>query len=493
MEDFYTQFMAVKAAFDREAYEEALAILQKWPLAQLTNAQCLIYEDVMFTVLEKLGRLPEALEHARRGLSVPVEATDLRHQKRALCSNWLLYLHYLPDVTDAQMFAAHQRYAGLFPGVRPFSWGAARAARAGKKKLRIGYISPNFYEHIVTNFSVQLYAQYDRSRYEVILYQTGGQQNEVTDWLNGMVNGWRDLRKLTPKEAAARIAADEVDILVDLAGHTEGGHTLEIMAWKPAPVQVSGIGYFDTTGLPQMDYFLGDRYCDPPLQDRNFTEKILRLPHCHFCFTPKETVQQAKTTYQLHTPVVFGSFNNFRKLTPQQLAVWREIVRRVPGSHLLLRHTQNEPARLAYVQQLVDALDFPAGSVTVEPGIWHYLDHYQDVDIVLDTYPYPGGGTTCEALYMGVPVVSRYGTRHGSRFGLSLLTNVGLGELAAGTDEDYIRVAVALAQDPQLIVALHRQLRTLMQNSPLMDARGYVRGVEAAYERIWRRWLRGRD
>lgn len=406
--------------------------------------------------------------------------------RQRICSNYLMYLHYMEGVSDAEIRDAHFSYRKLFLYLTPFSH-----VRHDKEKLRVGYLSSNVSESIVVNFSVQLFARYRRDRYEVILYDTGMKKDEVTEWLRGLVNAYRDLSALPPEEAAGRIHGDDVDILFDLTGHTEGGRTLQIAAYKPAPIQLCGIGYFDTTGLPAMDYFLGDIYCDPPENDALFSERLLRLPHSHFCYTPPVSVLECRTEYRLHSPVVFGSFNNFHKITDRMLRLWCRMVHRVPGARLLLKNVSPDRDLLRSMEQRAVAAGFRKEELDIRPGSWKYLDEYMDMDIALDTYPYPGGGTTCEALYMGVPVVSLYGKRHGSRFGYSFLCNLGLEELAAATEEEYIEKAVALATDPELILTLHKILRKRVEESPIMDAEGYVRDVEACYEEIWQHWLEG--
>ncbi|MBR3457741.1 MAG: hypothetical protein IKH16_06275, partial [Selenomonadaceae bacterium] len=298
-----------------------------------------------------------------------------------------------------------------------------------------------------------------------------------------------DLSELSAEEAARRIYEDEVDILFDLTGHTEGGRTLQVAAYRPAPVQLCGIGYFDTTGLPAMDYFLSDVYCDPAENDALFSERLIRLPRSHFCYTPPVSVLECRAKYHLHRPVVFGSFNNFHKITDGMLELWHEVICRVPGSRLLLKNVSPDRKLVKAMRERALRIGFLPEQLDLRPGSWKYLDEYADVDIALDTYPYPGGGTTCEALYMGVPVISLYGQRHGSRFGYSLLQNIGMGELAAAAPEEYVEKAVAVAGDAELLTALHRILRERLQQSPVMDAGGYVRDVEAAYERIWQEWL----
>lgn len=427
-------------------------------------------------------QIAEGVENMRKALFSPLGMPLL--SQRRIASNYCIYLHYLDNISDRDMYEVHALYNQLFPLNKHFPH-----TKRKRDKIRIGYISPNFVKHIVMNFVIQLFSAYDRDRFEVYLYQTGGKHDEVSDWLMTMTDGWRELAGLDANEAANRIYEDKIDILFDLAGHTEGGETLQICAYKPAPVQLCGIGWFDTTGLSAIDYFLSDIYCDPPENDALFTEKLLRLPHSHFCYTPPETVLKCNGEYHVHSPIVFGSFNNFDKITDEMLRVWKRILERVSGSKLLLKNVQDSMYLVELMKQRLLNLGFQKEEIDVRPGTLKYLNEYMDMDIALDTYPYPGGGTTCEALYMGVPVVSLYGQRHGSRFGYSLLNNTGLGELAAASEDEYVRIAVTLARDRELLKGLHTSLRQMMQKSSVMNAQGYVREAEEAYEKIWKDWL----
>ena len=410
-----------------------------------------------------------------------------RERQRKMYSNYLFMLHYLPNLPDAEVIREQFLYNQLFSDVKVYNH-----EKREKKKLRIGYLSPDFGDHVDVFFLIQLLACYDHSRYEVYCYALRPGEDQTTNQLKGLVDGWENLSGLAASVAAHTIYEDQVDILFDVSGHAGGGLSLRIAAYKPAPIQVLGIGYMSTSGLGAMDYFLTDGYCDPIGQgDEQFFEKLVRLPHTHLCYTPSERALLVKRSYQMHDPIVFGSFNNFAKLTDVQMHVWRRILAAVPGSKLLLQTSQSSAAVLHRMHKRLSQLGFAAGQVCLRPPSGTYLEDYLDMDIALDTYPYPGGGTTCDALYMGVPVVSRYGTRHGSRFGYSLLMNVGLGDLAARTEEEYIARAVALAKDPELLSGLHQNLRRLMEASPLMDGRSYTQAVEAAYEKMWQAWLEG--
>ena len=320
-------------------------------------------------------------------------------------------------------------------------------------------------------------------------YCLNDKQDEFTRAVQSQADVWRDVAEKSYEEIAQLIFQDEIDILYDLAGHSAYSG-LPVLAWKPAPVQLSGLGYMDTTGLPTVDYFLADSWCAPAAVEPCFTEKLLQLTSL-FCYTGRLDVAEPKgAPCREKGYIVFGVFNHYRKFTDEMLSAWRKILERVPQSRLLLKNQlflDPEAVDIAYGR--LQALGFDMDRVWFEAGSIAYMDRYLDVDIALDTYPYPGGGTTCDALYMGVPVISLYGTRHGTRFGYSLLMNVGLGELAVPDAESYIERAVALAQDKELLLALHQRLRPMLQQSPIMDGRGYTRAVEAAYEQMWAAWV----
>jgi len=406
-----------------------------------------------------------------------------------LYSNYLFILHYVPHLTDTVMIDQHKGYGQLAEAVTPFVHQPRDPARR-HQKIRVGYIAPVFIKNVVSFFSIQLMMRYDRSRYEVYLYSLWPHEDIVTEDLKKQVTGWASFTPATPfEEIAQRIYDDEIDILFDLTVHAEGGRTLQVMSRRPAPVQVAGIGYMSTSGTAAIDYFLTDIHLDPPGQhDDQFAEKLLRLPYSHFCYTPPERFLQCKKTYHLHQPVVFGSFNNFAKITDDMLLLWKEILRRVPDARMLLKHSNVRTWVIRRVTDRARRLGLPMDRITVEGSSADYLDRYMDIDILLDTYPYVGGGTTCDALLRGTPVITRYGERHGTRFGYSLLANLGLTELAADSDEAYVEKAVQLARSPERLAALHETIAQRMMASPIMDAVGYVHDVEDAYASIWRTW-----
>ena len=306
---------------------------------------------------------------------------------------------------------------------------------------------------------------------------------------------WRDLRSRSPRTAARLINEDRIDILVDLSGHSQD-NALPIMAYRPAPIQISGIGYTNTTGVDTIDYFLSDEICIPygdTTAESGFTEQILRMPHSHLCYAPEEIRPMPKIGFEAPVRrngyVTFGSFNNFAKVTDETLLLWRGILESVHDSRVVIKgKICSIDAGKDFLKKRLSLLSYDMTRVELRPYSPDYLEQYRDIDIALDTAPYNGGLTTCEALYMGVPVISIRGRTHGARFGASILTNAGVRELVVENDINYVRRAVQLAESPKLIEAYHAGLRTNMKRSPLMDMQSYMRALEDAYVEIWKKF-----
>lgn len=471
-----------------ENYEDKLALLEKLEKQGVPK-------DMQGMFCSQKGHCLVMTNHVREGVSylqkaaLSGEGISLFEQ-RCACSSYLMALHYLDGISDEELRDANFLYGQLFPKTVPFSH-----ARRDRRKIRIGYLGNNLAGCVEGKFIVPLLSMYDRNRYEVYVYDIyRGKRTWVADLFldrfSGSIAAWRELSGVTIEDAARRIYEDEIDILFDLEGHTMSGITLQIAAFKPAPVQLCGIGYFDTTGLPAMDYFLGDTYCDTQENDALFSEQVLRLPHSHLCYHEILSPTGNPGAYRVHSPIVFSSFNNFQKITDSMLELWHDVIDRVSGSRLLLKNVGTDPKIIDAMRCRAMRAGFRDGQVEVRPATTDgdYMAEYMDVDIALDTYPYPGGGTTCDALYMGVPVISLYGSRHGSRFGYSILSNVGVGELAARSPEEYVEKAVSLASDLELLTLLHHNLRDMMRRSPVMDGKLYNRDIEDIYEKVWEKW-----
>jgi predicted O-linked N-acetylglucosamine transferase (SPINDLY family) len=484
----YGFFLAARVDYNKDDWGKAV---QK---AQFALQQCSdLTSEVRSMIYNLLGNSYKNLCDSRRSVDSYLKASrySIGMESKAVdYSNYLFNLHYLPHVSQDELYRLHKKYNDLFAGIKPYS----HTRKEKHDRLKIGYISPDMRYHVVTFFSYALFKNYDKALFEVTCYAKCA-EDAVSQQIAGTVDRWCNIALLNEEAAAKRIYDDGIDILFDLSGHTKN-NCLPILAYKPAPVQISGIGYFDTTGLAAVDYFLADYYTDPAGEnDAYFTEKLLRLPHSHFCYVPPDTMPQcteAPCIYKGH--ITFGSFNNFTKTTDAMLYVWCEILHRVPGSRLLLKSKIfGTEGGCEEIKQRLKNIGFDLQKVELRPETIKYLDEYGDVDIALDTYPYPGGGTTCEALYMGVPVVTLVGKRHGARFGYSLLHNIGLDECCAFSKEDYIETAVRLASDKAHLAALHRGLREQMQASPLMDGKLYMQDLECSYLRIWQAFLQSSE
>ena len=440
-----------------------------------------VYVEKVCNLLGQTARIMGLAEEAAAAYKKAAAAAETSELRRMEWSNVLFALHFL-RVPQQDVYRAHCAYAELFRDVTPF----LHRLRQKRRKIRIGYISPDLRRHVVLRFAEALFTHYDAERFEVYCYQNGPEDEESRRIMH-LVDKWHNISPLSPSEAARRIYEDGIDVLVDLAGHTRGT-ALPVLAHRPAPVQMSGIGYFATTGLPTVDYMIGDVWLDgAPAGIKEapfFTEKLLVLEHTHLCYTPAADAPPAGTAPCMEKGfVTFGSFNAFAKASDEVLAVWAQILAAVPNSRLLLKSAafSSEEGRTAALERLRMA-GFDLEHVELRPDTHEYLHEYQDVDIALDPFPYPGGGTTFDALYMGVPVVTLKGDSHGARFGFSILANLGLEDLATADAASYVEKAVALAKDAELLAALHGNLRSMMENSPLMDGASYVAALEAGYE-----------
>jgi protein O-GlcNAc transferase len=363
------------------------------------------------------------------------------------------------------------------------------------RRLRIGYVSADFQNHPVGRFLLPLFENHDKTQFELFAYSLNPNSDAITQQLQSHTDCWRSIVGVSDSQAADLILKDQIDILIDLAGHT-GGNRLLVFARKPAPVQATWLGYPDTTGLSTMDYRLTDALADPPgLSDTLCSEQLIRLPQTAWCFdAPKENLPLDENAAGNTTSITFGSFNNFSKITTKMLQLWAEIVRSTHGSRLLLKANALGCQSVCHrVSQIMEAAGVTSDRLELQEWRKSHREHlasYQQVHIALDTFPYHGTTTTCEALWMGVPVVTLVGKTHVSRVGFSLLTNLGLPELIAHSEEEYIRIAVDLAHNLPRLNHLRSTLRHRMQQSPLMDAPRFARNIESAYRQIWHEWIK---
>ncbi len=425
------------------------------------------------------GRLSDAVAHYRAALAAqPDPGTH---------SNLLLALNYLdlpPEEVFAEHRAWHQRYAAPISTRNPEL--GTRNPRPPGRRLRIGYLSPDFVHHAVAYFVEPVLAAHDRTRFEIFCYANVRSPDYVTARLCPLADHWRDLAPLDDEAAAALIRADQLDLLIDLAGHT-ARHRLLVLARRPAPVQATWIGYPNTTGLDAIDYRITDAISDPPGATEPFySEKLVRLPATFSVYQPDG---DAPPVNELPAGAggafTFGSFNNFAKLSPATLALWAQILRAVPGSRLVLKSRGlADRGVAARLHATFAGAGVEPSRLTLDGAELSVADHlalYHGIDLALDPFPYNGTTTTCEALWMGVPVVTLAGRTHVARVGASLLTHTGLTEWIAPTPGDYVAKAVAATRDLPRLAELRRTLRERLRTSPLCDATSFTRGLESAF------------
>ncbi len=407
-------------------------------------------------------------------------------------SNLLLSLNYQAERSAGSVYADHRHFDSVHAhalSARPPEW---RVKFDAGRRLRVGYVSRDFCEHSVAYFVGPLLAAHDRKAVEVVCYSDVADPDSLTARLRERADMWRDVVELDDQRLADLVRRDRIDILVDLAGHTEG-HRLLAFARRPAPVQVTWLGYPNTTGLSAMTARLTDSMADPEgASDELASETLRRLSPSFLCYEPPVNAPDVAPLPAATSGVVtFGSFNNLAKVTQDVVALWARVLNAVPGSRLLLKSRslgdEGTCARLAEEFAALgigrDRLDLLA----IIPDTGGHLGAYGRIDIALDPFPYNGTTTTCEALWMGVPVIARLGNRHAGRVAASILNTVGLGDLVAPNDEEYVRLALELASDRDRLAALRASLRGTVQASPLCDAKGFAQQVEGAYRALWQR------
>jgi predicted O-linked N-acetylglucosamine transferase (SPINDLY family) len=359
-----------------------------------------------------------------------------------------------------------------------------------ERRLRIGYVSPNFSRHSVGYFVEPLIAHHDRERYEIICYYNHRLADETTARIRALADHWHDIPDASDERVERTIREDGIDILVDLAGHSKANR-LGVFARRPAPVQMTWLGYPDTTGVTAIDYRITDPIADPaPEADECHTERLLRLG-VFLCYQPPRDSAPVSER-DGNGDVVFASFNSLPKLNEPTIRMWSRILEAVPRARLVLKAgALNYSDTVDRVVECFERNGIGAQRLSLHGWIadrGQHLQLYGDVDIALDTSPYNGTTTTCEALWMGVPVVSLAGTIHMSRVGATILCATGLQELVASGPDEYVDIAVALAGNPGRRRALRRELRGRLESSPLLDHEGYARQLEHQYRQCWNEW-----
>lgn len=402
----------------------------------------------------------------------------------------LVFMHYEPEATAQELFDAAVSWGGRFTPAS-LRLPPAMVDNDAHRVLRIGYVSADFNKHPVGFFMENVLKAHDAKQVQVYAYANQSLRDGLTQRLEPHAT-WRNIYGVSDEQATMLIREDKIDILVDLSGHT-AGNRLTMLARKPAPVQMTWLGYYDTTGMQAIDYIIADETVIPTGQEGYFTETPLRLPDSYLCFSPPEfDIPVAELPSEGNGYITFGSFNRFEKLTETTLDCWVELLRRVPGSKLALslrvadKPGLMQPFLARFAKAGVGAERLVLTGLAPRQEL---MARYNEVDIALDPFPYSGGTTTVEALWMGVPVVTWPQQSFASRVSASIVRALGEPELACASREDYIEKAVALAEDKNRLRELRTRLRPQMQASPLCDAARFTRNLEAAYRQAWRKFV----
>jgi len=436
-------------------------------------------------ILRVHARIPEALE-------VLGVARKLDPGRLDIESTELFLLTCSDEISSEALFARHKDFGVRLERAIERRFEPFGNSRDPERRLRVGYVSGNFNFHPVAFFAIPLLERHERSACEIFCYWTGDMVDDFTRQVQARADVWRDVASMSDAALAETINRDGIDILVDLSGHS-GFFRLAVFAQQPAPVQVAWLGYLSTTGMTRIQYRLCDRHTDPPgMTDRFHTETLVRLPNSQWCYRPIVSIDcSEEPPFRRNGFITFGSFSNVLKLSPTVRRLWAEILTRLPDSRIVFAGIPQGPIRDGLIRDFEKA-GIAAGRIATFPrvGSADYFRSFNDIDVALDTTPYSGGTTTCDTLWMGVPIVTVPGTRSISRSTASILATLGLSDWIAASPEDYIRLAVRCAEDRETIAELRRTLRGRMRASPLMDELQFARDVEDAYRRMWRAWCR---
>jgi predicted O-linked N-acetylglucosamine transferase (SPINDLY family) len=497
-----------------EAIESWQAVLKRNPndadaLANLGN------------LMRGLGRLGEALDHTRRAIALNPDrallhsnlgyvyqqrgqldeaiacsrhALELEPKLALTHSNLLVNLTYHGSIEPAEVFAEHRRWNARYAEPLKSQVRPHENDRDPDRRIRVGYVSADLRDHSIAYFMEPVLANHDAANVELFCYTLNPRNDAVADRLRGCGHTWRSIVGVANAQSAEMIRQDRIDILVDLAVHS-GGHKLLLFARKPAPVQVTWLGYAGTTGLDVMDFRLTDPIVDPPgLTESLHTEQLVRLPRTQWCYRPPDDAPDVSPPpFERNSDdVTFGNATNLAKVTPQVIALWARAMNAASTQSrfaLMSRSFADESTR-QLITEAFAGHDVDASRLSLRPGgtIGDYFRFFADIDVCLDTFPFNGGTTTCHTLWMGVPVLTMTGRTSVSRVAASVLTNVGLGDLVAATPDEFVRVAAALSRDADRLRTLRTQLRDMMRTSPLCDAPAFVRDLETAYRTMWRAW-----
>jgi predicted O-linked N-acetylglucosamine transferase (SPINDLY family) len=468
-------------------YQDALGAYEK---ALLANPQDPDVLNNIGNIFLNTGRIDAAVSYYKKAIQINSDSAIAQ-------SNLLLCLNCLYGIQEAEIYIAHKTWGLRFEQSKSSQIRPHQNSRDVNRRLRVGYLSPDFRMHSVAFFIESVFSAHLRDEFQIYAYDNAVFQDDKSRRLMEQVDTWRKIAGMDDDQVVKLVRDDKIDILVDLAGHTENNR-MGVFAMTAAPVQVSYLGYPNTTGLSAVNYRITDEICDPTGASESFyTEKLVRLPSCFLCYRPQPDSPDTGALPALSgKSITFGSFNNYSKINQEMIKTWSAILRDLPRARLVLKFIQYKNAEIcqAIKNKFAELGIAPERLELIAwvPSYTAHLAQYNRIDIALDTFPYNGTTTTCEALWMGVPVITVAGQGHRSRVGKSLLTTLGLEQLVAESVDDYVAKAVALAGNLASLAELRATLRDRMLLSPLTDALKFTRSLETAYRMMWENWCHGR-
>lgn len=480
--DFIRAYTYLGLAYYAHAdYEQALR-LHKRALA-IDNT----YTEAHFSigvVLQALCRPQEALEYYEQALQTNADHARAR-------DNLLMALHFIPGLSQQQIFDAHVQYGRHVEKSLKPCWPRHTNGKDKERRLRIAYVSGDFRNHAVAYFIEPVFAHHDKAHFEIYCYSNSAQHDAFTERLIAHVDHWQNCVSMSDDQLAQRIREDGIDILIDLAGHTAHNRLLTF-ARKPAPVQITYLGYPGSSGLSAMDYRITDGRIEPvdDMCDRYYIETLLRVPESMWCYSPVPDMPDITPLPALHNGyVTFGSFNNVNKISDACIELWATLLRTIPTSRLMMVTVPDGEVRTRLTQQFQGlGIDPRRIQFQVRLPSYEFQLALQKVDITLDPFPVNGATTTCESLWMGVPVLALVGERFLARAGLSVLSAARLPDFAAKTPEELIGTATLLANNLPLLANIRAGLRDHLKFTPLLDQQGFTRNLESLYREAWTQW-----
>jgi len=422
-----------------------------------------------------VGNALDAINYFQIALSIRIDAF--------LISNYLLCLNYVSFVSPEQVFQSHLQYDSFFSCKPEYK----HHTHVTKRKIRIGYVAAHFCQNPIRFFLLPVLKNHDKNNFTICCYSDTPKEDEITDQMKKHVSEWTRTGHMSHEELASTIYHDNIDILVDISGHVSGNR-LPVFAKQPSKIQFTWLGYPNTTGLSSMHYRFTDIIADPPENDAYYSEKLIRLSPCFLCYQPEKDSPAVSSLPADHKNVItFGSFNNLAKINDSVVRLWSRIMKSLPDTRLLIKAI---PLADLDVQKYV-LNKFRSHGVKNEiqctgfiKNMQSHLAMYHHVDLALDPFPYNGTTTTCDALWMGVPVLTRCGKTHASRVGASLLSCIGLTDFIVHSDDEYVSKVIFLCQHLDILRDIRKKLRNLCLQSALMDGARFTRSMETVFRNM---------